>query len=160
MKIVAFDLGAHTACAHNLFGEGKERVSHVDAKGERPQRFAELWQWLVNVAEGVKGAGGCDAWIFERPFARGAGATRSLWGVAALIEATAAEYGWPVLDVTPNEIKKHATGRGNAEKDDMLLAASCTGYAGENEHEADAWCLMRYAEDNLKPVRTKKRKGK
>ena len=38
-------------------------------------------------------------------------------------------------------------------KEDMIAAAKKFGYKGKNEHEADAVCLLRYAEANFERVR-------
>lgn len=156
MRIATFDLGSNIAVAHNLKGTDDVRVASQHFPGDRPARLAATQAWLQ---EFFDQAGPMDAVMYERPFARGMHATRSLWGVAGLIEAAAAARDIPVLDVTPGEIKKFAAGKGDASKDDMILMASLTGYLGDNEHEADAWCLLRYAEADLKPQRTKK-KGK
>lgn len=150
MRIVAFDLGSNMAVAHNLYDDG-ERVAHAEFKGKRVQRAAQTWLWLHEVFEGVAAAGGCDVVVYERPFVRGQDATRSLWGIAGLIEARAGVDGYPVVDYTPSQIKEWAAGHGNANKDAMIMAAYIRGYSGENEHEADAWCLMRYAEANYEP---------
>lgn len=163
MKIAAFDLGSHVACAHNLYGAGDERVSHYSAKGDRVDRAGQILGWLKIAFEQMEENGGVDVIVYERPFARGQHATRSLWGVAGILEALAGAYGIPCIDYTPTEIKKHATGNGSADKDDMILAAACTGYMGDNEHEADAWCALRFAEDNIKPgkgAKSWKTKGK
>lgn len=156
MKIAAFDLGSHVACAHNMTGAGNERVTHWDAKGDRVERAGQILGWLKEAFQQFEDHGGLDVVVYERPFARGQAATRSLWGVAGILEALAGAYGWPCIDYTPGEIKKHAIGKGDAEKDEMILAASLTGYMGDNEHEADAWCLMRFAEDNIKPGKSAK----
>jgi Holliday junction resolvasome RuvABC endonuclease subunit len=93
-----------------------------------------------------------DAVVYETPFCRGRDATRSSWGSAGVIEAAASLAGLPVVDVAVSTIKKFATGFGNAPKTSMMVAAHSLGYRGINEHEADAWCLMRYAEKNLERV--------
>lgn len=159
MRIVAFDLGQHIACAHNLYGDDV-RVNHLDAKGDRIQRAAQTLGWLNTLFAQAAEKGPLDLVVYERPFARGQAATRALWGLAGLLEGCAGAWELPCIDYTPSEIKKHAMGTGKAEKDDMILAASLTGYMGENEHEADAWCLLRLAEDNIKPAKPQKAKRK
>lgn len=156
MRIAAFDLGSHVAIAHNCAGE--PRVNHYEAKGNRQERAGMHLVTLELFFKEACSAGGLDVVVYERPFARGMDATRSLWGVAGILEAVACQHGITCIDITPSEIKKHATGSGGASKEDMILFASCTGYAGDNEHEADAWCLLRMAEATLKPVREKKGK--
>lgn len=155
LRIVAFDLGSNMAIAHNLFDDG-ERVEHHEFKGKRVARAAATWLWLNDVFDGVKAAGGCEAVVYERPFVRGQDATRSLWGIAGLIEARAGVDGYRVVDYTPGEIKKWATGHGNADKEPMIEAARLTGYVGDNDHEADAWMLLRYAEVHTKPLPPKR----
>lgn len=156
-KILAFDIGSHIACAHNLYGDDV-RASHYDAEGDRIKRAAETQGWLSELfrqACGPEALVRPDVVVYERPFARGQAATRSLWGVVGLLEACAGAWGLPVIDYTPGEIKKFATGKGDASKDDMTFAAQLMGYDGENEHEADAWCALRFAEENINLTPTK-----
>ncbi len=54
-----------------------------------------------------------------------------------------------MTDVAVSTIKKFATGSGKGCKEDMIAAAKEFGYKGDNEHEADAVCLLKYAEANL-----------
>lgn len=145
MILCAFDLGSTMAMAHN--GCGCLMVEHVEFKGPRAHRAGATLAWLTRRFLEIKEAGiEFDAVVYERPFARGMDATRCLWGLAGLVEGAATEAGWPVMDVTPSEIKKFATSEGGAGKGDMLAAAIAFGYCGGNEHEADAVCLLRYAE--------------
>jgi hypothetical protein len=135
------------AMAHN--GCGCLMVEHREFKGPRAHRAGATLEWLTRRFHEIKDAGiEFDAVVFERPFARGMDATRCLWGLAGLVEAVAssAPFWWPVMDVTPAEIKNFATSEGGAGKGDMLAAAIAFGYCGDNEHEADAVCLLRYAE--------------
>ena len=91
--------------------------------------------------------------IYERPFVRGDAATRTLWGFAGIVES----FGIETYDVAVSSIKKHATGKGTAEKEDMVKAAEriikeqmFTYNLKRDEdydltdHEADAICLFDY----------------
>jgi len=55
----------------------------------------------------------------------------------------------PFVDVPPSTLKKYATGKGNAGKDEMIAAAIRRfGFAGSDNNEADAyllWCMARHA---------------
>lgn len=90
-----------------------------------------------------------DVVVYETPLARGQAATRILWGIAAILERTAFENRLPIIDVSVPTIKKFATGYGMSGKLDMIAAARKYGYTPLNEHEADAVCLLKYAEANL-----------
>ena len=143
MRIAAFDLGSTWAIARNQ-GPNGPWAQHAGLEGKRPQklgRFADLFQGTI--------LDGYDVVVYERPFARGQAATRMLWGMAGILEAAAHNAGVAVLDITPAEIKKWATGKGTASKGEMIAAAQRLGYAGENEHEADAFCLLCMAEATL-----------
>lgn len=144
MKIIALDLGSYMALAHN----GMD-VPIVDSKvfaGHRSHRIYEIMDWLDRRFGEIDMVCKIDLVVFERPFSRGMDATRSGWGIAGVIEAIATKYGWPVTDTDPQTIKKFAAGNARADKFRMIEAAREMGYTGVNEHEADAFCLLKYAE--------------
>lgn len=146
MIIAAFDLGTTWAYASN-FWDHPEPVHHgvlggKDAK--RPEKLAHFTLALQAIL--VRDH---DVLVYERPFARGQAATRLLWGMAGILEAAAHTYETAVLDITPSEIKKWSTGSGKADKDAMIVAAKRLGYDGDNEHEADAYCLLKFSEATL-----------
>lgn len=144
MKIIALDLGSHMALAHN----GMD-VPIVDSRlfaGHRSHRVYEIMFWLRKRFDEIDMVCKIDLVVFERPFSRGMDATRSGWGIAGVIEALATERGWPVTDTDPQTIKKFASGNSKASKEEMIEAARVLGYTGFNEHEADAYCLLKYAE--------------
>ena len=147
MKIIAFDLGANLACAHN-FPMGKCWAGSAVCVGDRRLRAATALNWFEEVF-GYAESCGCEVVIYERPFARGAHATRALWGLAGILEAVAKKHGFDAFDCSVRELKKWATGNGNACKNDMIAAAKRMGYTGDNEHEADAFCLLKWAEKNV-----------
>lgn len=149
MRVLALDLGTNMAAA---WGDTPSHggTAHFVAggpKAKRPEKLANIHKWLVSF---LISPGSVDAVVFERPFARGQGATRMLWGIAGIIEAVAHESGVAVIDLPPASIKKWATGSGKASKEDMLDAARGMGYIGSNEHEADAYCLLQYALSKIK----------
>jgi Holliday junction resolvasome RuvABC endonuclease subunit len=144
MNIIAFDLGANFAWARNNPGS----AGHILFMGMRAHRQGQLLDYLSTLLSREP----TDLVVFETPFARGRDATRSLWGSAGVIEAAASLAGLPVLDVAVATIKKFATGSGSAPKSLMMQAAKKLWYCGCDEHEADAWCLMKYAEQNAEKV--------
>src|ERR1700688_309732 len=146
MKIIAFDLGANMAFATNI---DSVWCRHLVAKGTRIERSVQTLSWLKALYDMLEKQEALpDVVVYERPFVRGADATRCLWGIAGLIEAVFGK-GCAVLDMSPGEVKKHSTGNGKADKNEMTMAAMTMGYQGDNEHEADAFCLLRFAEDTF-----------
>ena len=148
MKIIAFDLGRNMAWAHNA--SHKPTVEHLLFEGARAARLGAILDHIPLIL--VNTPHTFDIMVYETPFARGRDATRSLWGIAGILEACANNSGMAVVDVAVPTIKKFATGHGKASKDDMIKAAKGFGYRGNNEHEADAFCLLKYAETNLERV--------
>lgn len=144
MKILALDLGANIGWAE-IGHAGLRRAGVETFTGDRKQRAGKTQKFLQRLMSSSP-----DAVVYERPFARGKHATRALWGLAGIIEACAENAGAACLDVLPAAIKKHAAGTGNADKEAMMAAASVIWKAAvENEHMADAICLLDYAEKNI-----------
>jgi Holliday junction resolvasome RuvABC endonuclease subunit len=142
MKIIAFDLGKNFAWA---WRDKKGIIAKtIELQGIRSHRLGELAKLLPSIFHKHQ----FDVAVYETPFARGRDATRSLWGIAGIIEACATNANIAVLDVATPTIKKFATGHGKAPKDGMIEASRKFGYTNNNEHEADAVCLLAYAEAN------------
>jgi hypothetical protein len=172
VNIIHFDLGSNMALAHNGCGD-VVITDHFVATGPRSERAAQILRWLVKRKRDFKEAGIVFSVAhYERPFARGFDATRSGWGIAGLIEGV---FGGDtvILDSTPQAIKSFAIGKPKrevkyeivkgkkkrikatsaerhaaaaAEKLLMIDAAQALGYMGNNEHEADAFLGLKYAE--------------
>jgi hypothetical protein len=159
MNIIHFDLGSNMAFAHNGCGDVIVTDKFV-ATGPRAERQSQILAWLIKRKAQMAAAGiRFDVCHYERPFARGFDATRSGWGIAGLIEGVFGGDG-VILDSTPQAIKKFALGTGGTKKAKnnkeraennknvklaMIDAAQALGYAGDNEHEADAYMGLLYA---------------
>jgi hypothetical protein len=142
MKIASFDIGSVTAVVDNIGGQ-RRVAARWELTGTRHVKLAALQLHLEHYFSSLPEA--LDVAFYERPFARGLAATRSGWAIAGLIEAMATNYQCAILDEKPSTLKLFATGRGHAEKDEMILFAQMDGYPGDNEHEADAWLGHKYA---------------
>jgi len=67
-------------------------------------------------------------------------------GFRGILLSTSAYYGIPLFEVGPSKLKKWATGRGNARKEDMLAAAR-KSYPAErfaSPDACDAFLLLQY----------------
>lgn len=144
MKFIAIDLGSNMALAHNGFDDVVV-TDFQEFKGIRAHRAGATFSWLDRRFTEIVKECRIHAVVYERPFARGMDATRCLWGLAGIIECVATNHKLAVLDLDPQSIKKFSTGKGSGKKPDMLAAAQRLGYQGDNEHEADAYCLLKCA---------------
>lgn len=111
---------------------GMERIDHI------VRRVQEL-------------AGGCDVVVIEGYSYGSQG--RSVFDIGELggcVRFLLHRLGIPVVDVPPATLKKYATGRGNATKIDMVVAArerfGLVGTTDDNRCDAYLlWCLARHA---------------
>ena len=146
MKTLAIDIGSSIGMASNL--PNWLIPMHKKYDGDRRQRAGEFMLAMNRILKDLKPFG-LEVVIYEDTFARGINAAKSLYGLIGVVEATCYSAGFTALWVPPSTVKKWATGQGNATKADMIAAAQMLGYAGEDEHEADAFCLLCYAEANV-----------
>ncbi len=104
---------------------------------------------LVVIADAVLTVtAGCDLAVIEDlpTHAKSAGITGMVHGAvrAALIRAFV-----PYVLVTPASLKKYATGKGNAGKPDMAVAAfKRAGVEFRDDNECDAWWLRAFGLDH------------
>lgn len=69
-------------------------------------------------------------------------------GFLALLEKVCYERNVEYIGVPVTTLKKFATGKGNAKKEEMIKAAcKYTGRKITDDNEADALCLFKYAEE-------------
>ena len=68
-------------------------------------------------------------------------------GFLATLTAWAESCGIPYQGVPVGTIKRHATGKGNADKAAMIAAARAKGYSPGDDNEADALALLGWARE-------------
>lgn len=69
----------------------------------------------------------------------------SLGELHGVVKVVLLQRGIPFVIVPPTVLKKWACGKGNATKDQVLLAAAKDGFEGDNNNSADAYHLRRIA---------------
>lgn len=178
--ILALDMATSTGWAlRDALGHVTSGVQRFDlGRGESAgMRFVRFARWLEEITRdplptslslGMKASdtkinreGRVDVIAFERAHHRGGPATEVGVGLMTHMLACAAAYGIETLPVHTATLKKHATGRGNAKKPDMILAASkrwpnVVGLRGAHlahgnpanplgDDEADALCVLAWA---------------
>jgi Holliday junction resolvasome RuvABC endonuclease subunit len=145
MKTLALDIGKTIAACTNI--EGWE-PNHRLYEGDRRERAAKVMCAMNKLCRELKPLG-LEVVVYEDTFVRGITACKALYGIIGIIEACFGNAGFTPMGVSPATVKVFATGKGNATKEEMIAAAQIMGYEGDNEHEADAYCLLKYAEANV-----------
>lgn len=155
MKILAFDLGTSCGWAKSLHGGGCV-YGTLDLSAGRfsggGMRYVRFGNELATLIEGV------DLVVFEEVRRHmGVDAAHVYGGLLAVLTAKCESAKIPYEGVPVGTIKKHATGKGNASKSEMVLAAGswATGTADLTDDEADAICLLRYAIERF-PVQSQR----
>ncbi|HNL88510.1 MAG TPA: hypothetical protein PKH05_05565 [Nitrospira sp.] len=146
--ILALDLGMYTGWAVAT----RDGTISSDTQPFKPQRFEgggmrflRFRRWLnemltltphINVVyfEEVRRHAGVDA-------------AHAYGGFLATLTAWCEHHNIPYQGVPVGTIKKHATGKGNASKEDMIAAAQKRGHDPIDDNEADALALLHWAID-------------
>jgi Holliday junction resolvasome RuvABC endonuclease subunit len=105
-------------------------------------RFLRFKSWLTQ----MKNTSRIEAIAFEEVRRHaGTDAAHVYGGFLAILTAWCEHHQIPYIGVPVGTIKKHATGKGNASKDDMIEAAATRGpccQRTKDDNQADAVCLM------------------
>ena len=144
--LLALDLGTTTGWAL-LSSDG-----HINSGSEsfRPQRFEgggmrflRFKRWLTEIKQSC---GGIDALHFEEVRRHvSTDAAHAYGGFLATLTAWCEHHQIPYQGVPVGTIKKHATGKGNANKDEMIASARARGFLPADDNEADALALLHWA---------------
>ena len=145
-SILALDLGTQTGWAlHGRDGDitsGSEtfKPQRFEGGGMRYLRFK---RWLIEIKQSVDGI---DAVFFEEVRRHaGVDAAHAYGGFMAHLTAWCEHHQIPYQGVPVGTIKKHATGKGNANKEQMVAAARQRGHAPADDNEADALAILHWA---------------
>jgi len=144
--LLALDLGTTTGwalrSAEGLITSGTVsfRPSRYDGGGMRYLRFQN---WLGEMDR----LSGPIATIWYEEVRRHAGtdAAHVYGGLMATLTAWAEQHSIPYQGVPVGTIKKHATGKGNANKAAMIEAARAKGFHPKDDNEADAIAILLWA---------------
>ena len=145
--ILCLDLGTTTGWALQqdgaiLSGTMSFKPGRFDGGGMRYLRFKH---WLTEMRNKT---GGMDAIYFEEVRRHlGVDAAHAYGGFMAHLTAWCEHHNIPYEGVPVQTIKKHATGKGNANKDAMIAAIKSKGHAPEDDNEADAIALLYFARE-------------
>lgn len=145
-SILALDLGTTTGWAlvsrDGLLNGGSEsfKTTRFEGGGLRYLRFK---RWLTDIKQC---ADGLDWVVFEEVRRHmGVDAAHAYGGFMAHLTAWCEHHQIPYQGVPVGTIKKHATGKGNAGKAEMIAAAKARGFDPVDDNHADALALLDWA---------------
>ena len=144
--ILALDLGTTTGWAlrgndgHITSGSESFRPQRFEGGG---MRFLRFKRWLNEVRSACHTI---NAVYFEEVRRHaGVDAAHAYGGFMGHLTAWCEHHQIPYQGVPVGTIKKHATGKGNASKDEMVASIRSRGHQPADDNEADALALLHWA---------------
>lgn len=108
--------------------------------------FLRFKRWLTDLKARL---GAIDAVYFEEVRAhKGVDAAHKYGGFVAHLTAWCEHHGIPYSGIPVGTIKKHITGRGNADKQSVIAAVKNKGFAPVDDNEADSLALLDFVLNN------------
>ncbi len=152
--MLALDLGTTTGWAMKLpdgsivSGTMSFRPGRYEGGGMRYLRFRS---WLDELA---RSSVGLSAVYFEEVRRHaGTDAAHIYGGFLAHLTSWCEQKGLPYQGVPVGAIKRHVTGKGNANKDAVISAVTDRGFAPSDDNEADAIAILLWATETQGCVR-------
>ncbi len=144
--ILALDLGTTSGWAL------RDRTGRITSGSQsfKPQRFEgggmrylRFGRWISEIQTSVSEL----QFLYFEEVRRHAStdAAHAYGGFLATLTAWCEHHGVPYQGVPVGTIKKHVTGKGNASKDEMMVAMRARGYQPADDNEADALALLHWA---------------
>ncbi|HEV7575834.1 MAG TPA: hypothetical protein VGO85_07305 [Caldimonas sp.] len=141
--VLALDLGTVTGWALRT-GDGRVTSGSQSFKPDRSDggglRFLRFRQWLTEIDGTTDGIG---AIYFEEVRRHlGVSASHAYGGFVATLTTWAEDHEIPYRGVRAGTIKRHVTGKGNANKLEVIAGARALGFAPCDANEAEAIALL------------------
>jgi len=148
--ILALDLGTTTGWALRTpdgaitSGSQSFRPQRFEGGG---MRFLRFKRWLTELKAH---ADGIDSLHFEEVRRHvSTDAAHVYGGFLATLTSWCEHHQIPYQGVPVGTIKKHATGKGNASKDEMITAMRRLGHVPTDDNEADALAILHWASRSI-----------
>ncbi len=144
--ILALDLGTTTGWAIRGFdglitsGTASFKPGRYDGGGMRYLRFTNWLTELDRLSGPI-----ATIWFEEVRRHAGTDAAHVYGGLLASLTSWGELRGIPYEGVPVGTIKRHATGKGNANKVAMIAAAQARGFSPADDNEADAIAILHWA---------------
>ena len=148
MTIFALDLGTQTGWALTS-RDGSITSGSQSFKPQRFEgggmRFLRFKRWLTDIKQCNDGI---DQVVFEEVRRHvGVDAAHAYGGFMGQLTAWCEHHQIPYQGIPVGTIKKHATGKGNASKDEMVAGARARGHGPTDGNEGDAIALLYLARE-------------
>jgi hypothetical protein len=145
-SLLALDLGTHMGWAlrsrSGVISSGTNHYKPGRFEGAG-MAFVRFGGWLDEVS---RNGGPLASVVFEEVRAHaGTLAAQVYGGFLAHLTAWCERKSVPYLGVSVGTIKRHATGKGNASKDEVIAAVRRRGFNPGDDNEADALALLDWA---------------
>lgn len=134
MKVLSLDIASTTGWAldTSTYGTWDFKTQKDESMGMKLIRFKAKLKEIHDLEN-------LDVIIYERPAGRHANSVIHQAKLIGVLEKFCEEHDIDYKAYSAKEIKKFATGNGNAGKADMIKAAKTKyGYTGSDDNEADA----------------------
>jgi Holliday junction resolvasome RuvABC endonuclease subunit len=148
--ILALDLGTTTGWALRTpdgaitSGTQSFRPQRFEGGG---MRFLRFKRWLTELKAH---ADGIDSLHFEEVRRHvSTDAAHAYGGFLATLTSWCEHHQIPYQGVPVGTLKKHATGKGNASKDEMITAMRRLGHVPTDDNEADALAILHWASQSI-----------
>lgn len=141
MTILALDLGTQTGWAMKCDSGIKSGSVNFSTKRNEGggMRYLRFKRWLDSINSGIT-----EIHFEEVRRHAGTQAAHVYGGLMGTLTAWCEEHSIPYSSVPVGVIKKSATGKGNASKQEMIDAMFNKGYLPEDDNHADALALLEY----------------
>lgn len=152
MNILALDCATRTGFA--WIKDGKLVESGVQDFSKRRGEsnggmFFRFRTWLSNILDGMKGDNDDIIVVYEQAHHRGGAATEIAVNLTGRVQEACASRSIEFATVHTATLKKFATGKGKADKSEMVTwAANRTGKLIADDNEADAIAIAYWADEN------------
>lgn len=133
INVLAIDQASKCGwCTRNAYGVWDFNTRKDESAGMKMLRFRSKLKEVVELEN-------INLIVYERVAGQHANSIIHASKMVAIIETLCEELGIDYKAVSAGEVKRFATGKGNAPKDKMIEAARLKyGYTGNNDNEADA----------------------
>ena len=144
MNILALDIATNTGWkTATSSGTWNLKPNRGESEGMRVVRFKSKVRELI-------GLEGITLISYERPAGMHKASIMVASEMVGVLKDLCIELGIELACYSATEIKKFATGKGNANKDQMIAAARGGGYDPKDDNEADAIHLFNLTTSDLK----------